>query len=479
MKLANYIGGQRVAPREGHYLDGYNPATGKVHAHVPASGKADIDDAVTAARGAFPDWSQTPAQERSALLNRVADLLERRLDDFAEAESRDQGKPVHLAAKVDIPRAVHNFRFFAGAVLHHEDAATSMDGRALNYSYRKPLGVAGLISPWNLPMYLMTWKIAPAIAVGNTAVAKPSELTSLSAFLFTEILDEAGLPPGVCNLVLGAGTEAGAALVRHPDVPLISFTGGTATAVHIIQDAAPHFKKLSLELGGKNANIIFEDADLDTCIPTSLRSSFTNQGEVCLCGSRILVQENIYQEFLDRFVPLAKGLVVGDPRDPGTDLGALVSREHLEKVRGYIELAKDEGGAILCGGNGPALEGELAEGYFLNPTVITDLDPGCRVMREEIFGPVVTVTPFASREEAVSIANQTRYGLSATIWTRDVNRAHRTAQEMDAGIIWVNTWMLRDLRTPFGGVKASGLGREGGRHSIDFYTEVQNICIQH
>lgn len=479
MKLANYIGGKRIPPRENRYLESYNPATGAVHALVPDSAATDIEDAVAAAAEAFPGWSRTPVEERAAIMNRIADGLERRLNDFAEAESADQGKPIGLAARVDIPRAVHNFRFFAGAVLHHEDSTTSMDGNALNYTYRKPMGVAGLISPWNLPMYLMTWKIAPAIAAGNTAVAKPSELTSLSAFLFTEILDEAGLPPGVCNIVLGTGPAAGAALVRHPDVPLISFTGGTATAVHIIRDAAPWFKKLSLELGGKNANIIFDDADLATCIPTTLRSSFTNQGEVCLCGSRILVQEGIYPAFLERFSRLAENLVVGDPRDPATDLGALVSEEHLVKVRGYIDLAKEEGGTIVLGGDRPSLPAELASGYFLNPTIITGLSPTCRVMQEEIFGPVVTVTSFKNHEEALSIANQTRYGLSATIWTQNLNRAHRTAQAMDAGIIWVNTWMLRDLRTPFGGMKASGLGREGGRHSIDFYTETQNICIQH
>ncbi len=478
MKLANFINGQRVTPVGGAYFDSYQPATGRVLGQVPDSDERDIQLAVTAARAAFPEWSRRPGEERARLLNRVADLLEQRVDEFAVAESRDQGKPVSLARAVDIPRAVSNFRFFAGTILHYENASTDMDGRALNYTHRKPVGVAGLISPWNLPMYLMTWKIAPAIAVGNCAVAKPSELTSLTAHMFAEVLTDAGLPPGVCNIVLGTGEKAGSALVRHPEVPLISFTGGTETAVHIQREAAPHFKKLGLELGGKNAFIVFEDADLSSCIPTALRAAFTNQGEVCLCGSRIFVQRSIYEHFLERFLEGTRDLVTGDPRSGATHLGALVSGEHLEKVCSYIELARQEGGAICLGGDSPLLSGELAEGYFLNPTVITDLHPSCRVMQEEIFGPVVTITPFDTENEAVAFANGTRYGLSATLWTENLSRGHRIGQAMDAGIIWVNTWMLRDLRTPFGGMKASGLGREGGRHSIDFYTEAQNICIK-
>jgi len=477
MQLANFIDGCQVARLSGTYLDGYHPATGTVYCQVPDSDERDIDLAVAAAAKAFPDWSRIGEDRRAAVLYRIADLLEERLDDFARAESRDQGKPVQLAAAVDIPRAVSNFRFFAGAILHQEESATQTNGRALNYTYRKPMGVAGLISPWNLPLYLLTWKIAPALAVGNTAVAKPSELSSLTAHLLGDVLNDAGLPPGVCNLVMGLGVKAGAALVRHPRVPLISFTGGTRTAVDIMRDAAPHFKKLSLELGGKNANIIFDDADLENCLATTVRSSFTNQGEVCLCGSRIFVQRGLYDTFLARFIERTKALVVGDPDDPATNLGALISRDHLEKVSYYVDLARQEGGTIETGGGPVRLGGDLVNGYFFAPTVVTGLAPSCRVMNEEIFGPVVTVTPFDSEEEVVAWANGTPYGLSATIWTTDLGRAHRVAQSMDAGIIWVNTWMLRDLRTPFGGMKASGLGREGGRHSIDFYTEVQNICI--
>jgi len=479
MKLANFIDGRHVPPQSGLYLPSDNPATGQPHVAVPDSDAADIDAAVAAAKAAFPAWSGSTAQQRADALHRIADCLERRLDEFAEAESRDQGKPISLARAVDIPRAVYNFRFFAGAILHHEETATDMDGAALNYTHRRPLGVAALISPWNLPMYLMTWKIAPAIAAGNTCVAKPSELTSLTAHLFGEVLREAELPPGVCNIVLGLGAKAGAALVRHPDTPLISFTGGTETGINITRESAPLLKKLSLELGGKNANIVFDDADLDRCAPAAVRAAFSNQGEICLCGSRLFVQRGVYERFKARFLERAAALEVGDPASPDTNLGALVSREHLAKVMGYIDLAREEGGTILLGGERPKLDGALADGFFLLPTVIEGLTPDCRVLQEEIFGPVVTLTPFDDEAQAIAWANGTRYGLSATIWTQDVGRAHRVAQAMDAGVVWVNTWMLRDLRTPFGGMKASGIGREGGRHSIDFYTEVRNICIQH
>ena len=478
MKLANYIDGKRVAPVGGQYLDNYQPATGKVYSQVPDSDERDIQAAVAAAKKAFPAWSKTPAEKRSQMLNSIADILEKRLEEFAQAESRDQGKPVSLARKVDIPRAVYNLRFFAGAILHHEESATNMDGHAVNYTYRRPVGVTGLISPWNLPLYLMTWKIAPALSVGNTAVVKPSEITSLTAHLFSEVLEEAGLPPGVCNIVMGLGGKAGAALVQHPDVPLISFTGGTQTAIQIQRDAAPHFKKMGLELGGKNANIVFEDADLKAAVSGASRAAFTNQGEICLCGSRLFVQRSIFDEFMKQFLEKVKQLKVGDPTAPDSNLGALASKAHHEKVCSYIDLAREEGGTVVLGGDRPQLGGDLADGYFLNPTVITGLTPSCRVMQEEIFGPVVTVCPFDTEEEAIAGANSTRYGLSATLWTRDLSRGHRVAQAMDAGIIWVNTWMLRDLRTPFGGMKASGLGREGGRHSIDFYTETSNICIK-
>lgn len=479
MKLANFIGGEYVAPDNDLYLDSVNPATGKVENLVPRSTDPDVERAVVAAEAAFSDWASTPSAERSALLYRIADGIERRLDAFAEAESRDQGKPVGLARMVDIPRAAANFRFFAGAILHHMEEAAFTDGGGFNYTHRKPVGVAGLISPWNLPLYLMTWKIAPAIACGNTCVVKPSELTSLTAYMFCDVLKEAGLPSGVVNIIFGLGSEAGAAMVKHPRVPLISFTGGTKTAETITRDAAPFFKKMSLELGGKNANIIFDDAPMDACLETTIRSSFTNQGEVCLCGSRIFVQRGVYDQFLEGFVARAAKMKVGDPHAPDTQMGAINSKGHLEKIKSYIQLAREEGGTVVLGGDSPELNNELSGGYFLNPTIITGLSPSCRVMNEEIFGPVVAVTPFDTEEEVIGYANQTSYGLSATIWSNNVDRAHLVAQAMHAGIIWVNTWMMRDLRTPFGGMKASGVGREGGAHSIDFYTEVQNICIKH
>jgi len=479
MKIANYIDGQYQVPEKRQYLESIEPATGLAYARVPDSTAADIDAAVAAAKRAFHDWSRTSTETRARILERIAKGIEKRLDAFAEAESKDQGKPVSLARQVDIPRAVHNFRYFAGLIRHHDEQATHMDGQALNYTHRKPVGVAGLISPWNLPLYLLTWKIAPALAVGNAAVCKPSEMTSLTAFLLADVMAESHLPHGVCNLVMGRGPSAGAALVAHPDVPLISFTGGTATAKSIITDSAPHFKKLSLELGGKNANIIFGDADLEACIPTAIRSSFTNQGEVCLCGSRIFVQDSILDDFLQAFQHRTAALKVGDPKDPESDLGALISQPHLEKVAGYVTLAEQEGGQVLFGGNRPKIGGRCAGGYFFNPTIIIGLRPGSRTMQEEIFGPVITITTFKDENEVIAMANGTKYGLSASIWTRDVGRAHRVAQAMDAGIIWVNTWMLRDLRTPFGGMKASGIGREGGRHSIDFYMESQNICIKY
>lgn len=478
LKLNNFIGSEFTAPHGENYLESFDPSSGSVYALVPDSSDADIDAAVMAADTAFPAWSGLGREERARILYRIADGIERRLEEFAAAESRDQGKPVKLARTMDIPRAVANFRFFAGAILHQEERATDMDGKALNYTLRTPLGVAGLITPWNLPLYLLTWKIAPALATGNTVVCKPSEITSVTAHLLAGVMIEAGLPTGVCNFVFGRGPTAGQALVTHPRVPLISFTGGSATGEHLIRSSAPRFKKLSLELGGKNPNIIFSDADFDECVSTSIRSSFLNQGEICLCGSRIFVQHDIYEKFLGAFVSKAERLVVGDPTSEATDLGPLVSREHFEKVRSYVEVAKQEGGKIECGGNVPALEARFQKGYFLRPTVVTGLLPSSRVMQEEIFGPVVTVTPFRTETELVEYANGTRYGLSASIWTRDLSRAHRVARQVRAGTVWINTWLNRDLRVPFGGTKASGIGREGGDHSLDFYTEQKNVCLK-
>ncbi|HXH39278.1 MAG TPA: aldehyde dehydrogenase, partial [Thermoanaerobaculia bacterium] len=476
MQIANFIAGAFVPPHSGAYFDDINPATAEVIAHIPDSDERDIDDAVRAAKAAFPSWSRTPAAERSNLLLKLAALIEQNLEELARSESIDNGKTLSLAMRLDIPRAVANFRFFATAILHHASEAHMTDAAALNYTLRQPLGVVGLISPWNLPLYLLSWKIAPAIATGNTCVAKPSELTPLTANRLAELSMEAGIPPGVINIVHGYGNKAGRALTCHDDVAAISFTGGTVTGAAVAANAAPRFKKLSLELGGKNPNLIFADADLDAdhgAIATSIRSSFWNQGEICLCGSRIFVERSIHDEFVERFAAAAKNLRIGDPLDTATDVGALISEAHLQKVMGYIDLAAKEGGTIVAGGH------QLDRpGYFVEPTIVTGLGCDCRVLQEEIFGPVVTVTPFDSEEEALRFANSTRYGLSATVWTRDLSRAHRVAAALDAGTVWINCWLLRDLRVPFGGMKESGVGREGGFESLEFFTEAKNVCVR-
>lgn len=473
MNLANFVDGAFAAPASGAYFDDVNPATGEVIARIPDSDARDVDAAVQAAKRAFPAWSKTSAAERSRLLLKLADLIEKNLEELARCESEDSGKPISLAKRLDIPRAVANFRFFATAILHQSSEAHLTDAAALNYTLRHPHGVAGLISPWNLPLYLLSWKIAPAIASGNSCVAKPSELTPLTAHRLAELSAEAGIPNGVVNIVHGLGPKAGAALCEHPDVPLISFTGGTVTGARVAAAAAPMFKKLSLELGGKNPNVVFADADLDDAVATSIRSSFWNQGEICLCGSRIFVERSIHDQFVERFVAATKQLRIGDPLDPATDVGALISEAHLQKVTGYLQLAKEEGGTIVTGGRRVD-----RKGFFVEPAVITGLDCSCRVLQEEIFGPVVTVTPFDDESDAISFANSTRYGLSASVWTRDLQRAHRVAAALDAGTVWINCWLLRDLRVPFGGMKDSGVGREGGFDSLDFFTEPKNVCVK-
>lgn len=477
--IQNFIGGAWVEPASGRWLDCVNPATGAIYTRVASSNGADVDRAVRAARSAFPDWSGTPVETRSRILSRIADGIERRAEALAEAESVDNGKPVSLARTVDIPRAVRNFRFFATAVLHTSSEMHATDGEALNYTLRSPLGVAGLISPWNLPLYLLSWKVAPALATGNTAVAKPSEVTPLTAHLLTEIVEEAGLPRGVLNVVHGTGPEAGATLVAHPDVSLVSFTGSTRAGREIARVAAPLFKKLSLEMGGKNPNLVFADADLDEAVRVSLRSSFANQGEVCLCGERIYVERPIYQEFVERLAAGARALTVGDPLDEGTDQGAVVSAAHLAKIERHVADAVEEGGTVVAGGRRPErLPERCRGGFFFEPTVITGLPPLCRTNQEEIFGPVVTVAPFDSEAEVVEWANGTPYGLSATVWTQDLNRAHRVAARIDCGTVWVNCWLLRDLRVPFGGTRSSGVGREGGDEALRFFTEPKNVCVK-
>lgn len=500
----NFIGGRFLPARSGEWIENIEPATGRVIGRVADSDERDVSDAVAAAADAFPGWAALPAGERSRVLMRLADLIEADADRLAATESADSGKPIALARAMDIPRSASNFRFFAAAILHGPGAGGAGEmfetdapapgpadaggrgasARALNYTLRRPRGVAGLIAPWNLPLYLLSWKAAPALAAGNTAVAKPSELTPRTASLLSELAGEAGVPPGVLNIVHGRGGPAGSAIVTHPDVPTISFTGSTPVGRWIGETCGRMLKRVSLELGGKNPLLVFDDAAMeggDGAVETAVRAGFTNQGQVCLCGSRVLVHQRVFASFRDEFIARVKALTVGDPADPATRQGALVSRAHLEKVESYVRLARELGGRVLCGG-GPVAPSALPErcrgGFFHLPTVIEGLDPACRVEQEEVFGPVVTLQPFRDEDHAVALANGTPYGLAATLFTRDVSRAHRVADRLQAGIVWVNCWLLRDLRTPFGGVKQSGVGREGGHEALRFFTEPKNVCVR-
>lgn len=479
MQIKNFIDGVLVPPYSGEYLDNINPATGKVYSHIPDSDHRDVQLAVEAAERAFPQWSGCGIETRSRTLMCIADLIEAKLEELAQAETVDSGKAIATSRTVDIPRAQANFRFFANAITQFGSEAFHMEQQAINYTLRQPIGVVGCISPWNLPLYLFTWKIAPALAAGNCVVAKPSELTPMTAFLLSQICIEAGLPAGVLNILHGLGGKAGQAIVEHPKTKAISFTGGTVTGRNIATIAAPMFKKLSLELGGKNPNLIFADCDFEQAIATTVRSSFANNGQICLCGSRVYVQRPLYVRFRDELVKRTQALKTGNPQDSANDLGSLVSKGHLEKVTGYLNLAKEEGGTILCGGEQLQLDGENADGYFLTPAVIEGLSNDCRTNQEEIFGPVVTIAPFDTEEEAIQLANGTGYGLASTVWTQDIAKANRVAEQLQAGIVWINCWMLRDLRTPFGGVKNSGVGREGGFEALRFFTEAKNVTVKY
>lgn len=477
-KIQNYINGELLAPASGNYLDNIDPSRGKVYSLIPDSDEKDVEMAVASAKQAFPAWSVTPKDIRSKYLLKIASLIEENLNRLAEAESIDNGKPLSLAKTVDIPRAAANFHFYGTGILHYAANAHSMEDSAINYTLRQPVGVAGCISPWNLPLYLFSWKIAPALAAGCTVVAKPSEVTPMTAYLLSELCIEAGLPKGVLNIVHGLGGKVGNAIVSHKEIPLISFTGGTKTGAQIASIAAPMFKKLSLELGGKNPNIIFADCNYEEMLKTTLRSSFANQGQICLCGSRIFVERSLYDKFKTDFVEKTKRMSIGAPLDEKTRTGAVVSEAHMEKVLSYIKLAEEEGGKILCGGKRKVLDGEFKDGYYIEPTIIEGLPHHCRTNQEEIFGPVVTLTPFDTEDEALQWANSTIYGLASTVWTENLTRAHRIANELHTGIVWINCWLLRDLRTPFGGVKSSGVGREGGFEALDFFTEPKNVCIR-
>ena len=478
-KILNYINGELLAPASGQFLDNVNPSTGKIYSLIPDSDEKDVQLAVEAALNAKDAWANTSAEQRYKILNRIADFIDQNLDRLANAESVDNGKPVKLAKSVDIPRASSNMRFFATGILHWSSEAHGMENAGFNYTLRQPVGVVGCISPWNLPLYLFTWKIAPALASGNCVIAKPSEVTPMTAFLFSELCIKAGLPKGVLNIIHGLGPKVGSAITKHEKIKAISFTGGTSTGAEIAKIAAPMFKKLSLELGGKNPNIIFADCDFEKMMKTTMLSSFANQGQICLCGSRIFVERPIYEKFKTEFVKRTKELKVGDPADENSKMGAVVSKQHMEKVLSYVELAKQEGGTVLTGGERINVGGEFKDGFFLAPTIIEGLKHNCRTNLEEIFGPVVTIMPFDTEDEVLSYANCTDYGLACTIWTENLNKAHRVAAKIESGIVWINCWLVRDLRTPFGGVKNSGVGREGGFEAFRFFTEAKNVCVQY
>ncbi len=476
--IQNLINGQFQAPIDGHYMDNYEPATGQVYALTPESNERDLQQAVAAAEQAFPAWANTAAEDKAKVLHRLADLIESNQDDLAKAETIDNGKPITLAKNVDIYRAAANIRFFANALTQFSSESHAMEDVAINYTLRDPLGVVACISPWNLPLYLFTWKIAPALAAGNTVIAKPSEITPMTAYLFSELCVEAGLPAGVLNVLHGTGPSIGAPLTTHPKIKAISFTGGSSTGTAIKLATANQHKKLSLELGGKNPTLVFADCDFDRTVEQVARSAFANQGQICLCGSRIYIERSIYKKFLHALVKQVEQIKIGDPLLDDTQFGALVSKSHMQKVLSYITLAQQEGGQVLTGGQSISIAGRCKDGYFVQPTLISGLDNRCRTNQEEIFGPVCTLQPFDHDDEAVSYANDSAYGLAASIWSQDINRCHRIAKQLNTGIVWINCWLLRDLRTPFGGMKASGSGREGGLEALRFFTEPKNVCVQ-
>jgi len=477
--LENFIGGNFIGPLSGKFIDDINPATGTVFAQIPNSNERDIDIAVQAAKKVQASWAAGSLENRFLILHKIADLIDENAEALAEAETKDNGKPLWLSRKVDIYRAAANFRFFATGLMHFASESHASENKYINYTLRQPIGIVGCISPWNLPLYLFTWKIAPALAAGNCVIAKPSEVTPVTAFLLGKIAREAGLPAGVLNIVHGDGISCGEAIVKHPDIKAISFTGSTRAGAQIASIAAPAFKKLSLELGGKNPNIIFADCDWDKMMKTTLQSSFSNQGQICLCGSRILIEASVYEKFKKEFVEKTKALKTGDPRQPENQQGAIVSKMHFDKILHAIELAKEEGGTLLCGGNAVNPGGDCAGGYFIEPAIIEGLGPDCKTNTDEIFGPVVTLQAFHHIEEALELANATPYGLACSIWTSNIGIANSVASRIEAGIVWINCWLQRDLRTPFGGIKNSGVGREGGWEALRFFTEAKNVCIEY
>ena len=477
--LQNFIDGFYQEPINKKYLDNIEPATGLVYGQIPNSCQDDIELAVSAAEKAFPQWQATPLEQRADILYAIAQGIESQLDELALAESIDNGKPISLAKAVDIPRATSNFKYFAHACSQFASESHSMTNTATNYTLRQGIGIVGCISPWNLPLYLFTWKIAPALAAGNCVIAKPSEVTPKTAALLGEICQVAGLPKGVLNILHGTGANIGSAICNHKKIKAISFTGGTTTGATIATQLAPQFKKLSLELGGKNPALVFADCDFDATVEQVFKASFANQGQICLCASRIYIERSIFEKFKLALVAKTQALRPEDPLAQSSQMGAIVSKSHLEKVLGYIELAKSEGGKVLAGGEQVHLTGRCAKGYFLQPTIIEGLTNQAQCNQEEIFGPVITLQAFDSDEEALTLANDSQYGLAATLWTNNLGRAHRLSEQLNTGIVWVNCWLLRDLRTPFGGMNNSGVGREGGFEAMRFFTESKNICIKY
>tara|TARA_Y100000589_G_scaffold87144_1_gene81210 strand:+ start:13373 stop:14827 length:1455 start_codon:yes stop_codon:yes gene_type:complete len=475
-KICNYIGGKLVNPVDGKYMDNYCPSNGKPYSLVPVGSEDDVSAAINCAKRSFENWGSSTREYRYGWLMKLADAIDKNLEKLALAESLDNGKPEWLAKKIDIPRCAANLRFFATAILHLDSKSHNMDGEAMNYTIKQPIGVAGCISPWNLPLYLLTWKIAPALAAGNTVVAKPSEITPYTAYLFSEICIDIGFPEGVINIVHGQGDIVGASIVKNCDV--VSFTGGTDTGRLVAANAAHDFKKCSLELGGKNPTIVFGDADFDLSVKNSVKSAFLNQGQICLCGSRVFVEESIYDSFKKSFIKEAKMLKVGCPKEVSTNLGAIVSEKHLNSIFSKIENAIKNGAIVAAGGKRVVLPGDLSSGYFMEPTVLLNTKNTDSINQEEVFGPVVTIMPFKNEKDLIKMCNDVKYGLSASIFSQNISKANRVAAKINAGVVWINTWLLRDLRIPFGGMKGSGLGREGGYYSLDFFTETKNVCFK-
>jgi aminomuconate-semialdehyde/2-hydroxymuconate-6-semialdehyde dehydrogenase len=479
-KILNYIDGELLPSASGLTLDNIDPSSGEVYGTIPKSDNQDVEMAVSSAKSAFNEWRNTSLEERSRIMLKISNGIENAIEALAYAESKDNGKPLRLATSIDIPRAAVNFRFFAHALTQFFGESHENQGsKSLNFTLRKPLGVVGCISPWNLPLYLLTWKIAPALAAGNCVIAKPSEVTPMTAFLLSEICIEAGLPKGVLNIVQGLGPEVGQAITEHPEIKAISFTGGTKTGEHIARTAAPMFKKLSLELGGKNPNLIFADCNYEKMLQTTIRSSFSNQGQICLCGSRIFVEKSIYTKFKADFINMVSQLHVGHPIDDNVDLGALVSQSHLQKVQSFVKIAEEDPNATVLYGGEPVTIENYPKGYYMKPCIIEVKDNNCHLNQEEIFGPIVTLMPFENEEHVLQLANSSKYGLSSTVWTQNLNRSMRLSQQLESGIVWINTWLNRDLRTPFGGTKQSGVGREGGFEALRFFTEPKNVCIDY